>query len=123
MIIALMLVVGVLVVGGVVALGLRSWLSEEGQVADEIRSHESTDLVYLVPAGEDPAVLIAALHHAGYPSTTDSRDGHSRLLVDCPGGREHDRDEVRGVIEHAHLAGPDGVAFSGAGSVRFEDEG
>ena len=123
MIIALMLVIGVLVVGAVVALGLRSWLSDEGQTADEIRSHESTDLVYLMPVGQDPAVLIAALHHAGFQSTTDSRDGHSRLLVDCPGGREHDRDQVREVIEHAHIAGSDGVAFSGARGVRFEDEG
>ena len=123
MIIALMLVIGVLVVGAVVAWGLRSWLSDEGQAADEIRSHESTDLAYVIPVGQDPAVLIAALHHAGFQATTDSRDGHSRLLVDCPRGREEDRDQVRAVLEHAHVGSSDGVAFSGARGVRFEDEG
>jgi hypothetical protein len=118
MIVFAMLIVAVLVVGLVVALGLRRWTLDEAKV--ETRLHEPTThkLVYAVPAGQDPAVLIAALTRAGFVAVSDFEGGNERLLVECG---EVERARVREIIEHVDRAGFDGPEMHVA-HVTFEDE-
>lgn len=122
MIIAILIIVGIVVIGAATAIGLRNLFFAEGRQADEIRSHESTDLVYAVPAGQDPAVLITALHHSGFAATSDFRDGRSRILVDCPAGRDHDREPVRAILHGVHVTSLESPGPSARDGVRFEDE-
>lgn len=118
MIVFALLIVGVLVLGLIVALGLRRWTLDEGEV--EARLHDPTThkLVYAVPAGQDPGVLIAALARSGYVAVSDLEGGVERLLVECG---EVERARVRDIIEHVDRAGFDGPEMHVA-HVTFEDE-
>ena len=75
-------------------------------------------MAYVVPGGQDPAGLMAALTHAGFVSVTDSTGGTERLLVEC---EESDRGRVRSVLEQVERRGIDGSRLP-AGHVSFEDE-
>lgn len=113
-----MVVVGVFAVGVVLALALRSWTLGEAKTEARLRLPETHTVAYVVPEGQDPAIVMAALTHAGFVSVTDIEHGTRQLLVECT---ESDRAKVRSIIEHVDRAGFDGPEMH-VGHVSFEDE-
>lgn len=100
-----------------IILGARRWGMEDAEVDARLHSPSCHTVAYVVPEGQDPALLRVALTHAGYTTVLD-RGGDQRLLVECEEGH---RDDVRHVIEgvdHGGFEGPELVR----GHVRFEDE-
>ena len=104
-----------------VPLVLRSALREVEKTDERLHSPGAQTLNYIVPEGQDPTILVTALHHAGYEVVADPAGGEQRLLIGCPGGREADRAAIRAVIEHVQTTGIDGVGLR-VDHARFEDE-
>jgi len=78
-------------------------------------------LDYVVPEGQDPAVVLTALSREGYSATPEP--GQVNLLhIDCPSGPEQDRAAIRRIIESVHTTGIDSGAPFDPGSIRFVDE-
>jgi hypothetical protein len=113
-----MLTVAFLIVATGVMLGLRTWVLDEGKVEARLRSPGTHTLNYVVPDGQDPALLKAALARAHFASAVTTDGGAERLIVEC---EEKDRAQVRDVLEHVHGAGVGGPDEY-VGHVRFEDE-
>jgi hypothetical protein len=95
------LILGALTAGGFLFLSLRRWGIEEAQIEDRLRSPETHKVIYLVPEGDDPAVLRAALAQAGFVSAMDTGPDE-RLFVECT---EAEDGRVREIIEHAGQPG------------------
>lgn len=107
----------VVVVGVWLAMrGSRRWVLDVG--ATEVRLHdpETHTLSYLVPAGQDPTDLMAALAHAQFTTAVDTHGGNEHLLVAC---EESDRSKVRKVLSDASNAGSGGTRMT---HVTFVDE-
>lgn len=117
--IGLLLTVVLIAAGTVVVVGLRRWMQEEIRVEAVLREPDAHPLVYAVPDGQDPTILVSALRRAGFTAMGDMEGGVERLLVACPD--EEDRDRVRSTIEHVTSTGFDGVEMH-VGPVRFQDE-
>jgi len=78
-------------------------------------------LDYVVPAGQDPAVVLAALAAERYDASTDP--GQANLIhIACPGGADRERARVRATIEAVHTTAIDAGAPFDPGPVRFQDE-
>jgi hypothetical protein len=113
------LIVLVTLVAGVVVL--RRWSAGREQLGDELEDPGTPTLAYRVPAGQDPAVVLAALEGDGYVAAADPDD--TRLVrVRCPARLGCERARVRAVIETAAVTAMDTGAPIDAGPVRFEDE-
>lgn len=106
------------VLGVVVALALRSWMLGEARTEARLRSPGVHTVAYVVPEGQDVAVLMAAVRHAGFESITKIDGGTERLLVACG---EEDRARVRSILEHVHRIGFDGSERY-VDHVSFDDE-
>jgi hypothetical protein len=113
-----LLLIGFLVVGVVVIVFLKEWTQEEARTEARLRSPETHTIAYVVPEGQDPAILMAALAHVGFESMVDTAGPRERLLVAC---EETDRAQVRDVLEHVDRAGFSGPEMH-AGHVHFDDE-
>ncbi|MGY2875795.1 hypothetical protein ACVW00_002985 [Marmoricola sp. URHA0025 HA25] len=115
----------VVIVAGVVlavATGrLGGSLRRHKEVQDALLSDRTATLEYLVPTGQDPAVVIAALHKAGFTAATDPAPSGQRVLIECPEGVEHQRGDVRSIIESANRSTQQEGARLDLG-VRFSDE-
>jgi hypothetical protein len=111
------LMIGVAILLLVASVGVRQWSS--GQAATEAHLHEpgAHTVTYVLPDGEDPVSVLAALSHAGFTSVEDHAGVHDRVLVECG---DEDREQVREVIAHVEHREYDGAAV--AGRVVFEDE-
>lgn len=109
----------VLVLGVVVALALRSWERAEERDEAVFDAPTASKVRYEVVDGQDPAVLVAALHHAGFHARAHLEGGVEVLRVLC---QEHERPVVRAVIEGVDRTGFDGVPLH-VGAVRFVEEG
>ena len=117
--IALPIVFTVLLVLGVaVALAMRSWVREEARMEALIESPETHTVSYAVPDGQDPAILAAALHQAGFTARAHLEGGFEVLRIAC---NEQQRAQVRSVIEHVDRTGFEGVPMH-IGHARFVDE-
>lgn len=113
----LIFVLGVVALVGL-ALFLGSWARDEARLEARLHEPGAHTLAYVVPNGQDPAVLMAALAGAGFTAIVDLYGGRERLLVECG---EDDRARVREVIEHVDRGGIDGPEMH-VGHVSFEDE-
>jgi hypothetical protein len=107
-----------LVLAVLVALALRSWGREEARMEALIESPETHTVSYVVPDGQDPAIVAAALHEAGFPARAHLEGGFEVLRIACA---EQERDTVRSVIEHVDRTGFDGAPMHIA-HARFVDE-
>lgn len=96
---------------------LRRWELEEVKVETRLRAPEAHKVVYVVPEGQDPAVLRAALTGAGFVTVMDESGGAERLLVEC---EPQDRARVQQIIEHVERTGFEGVELH-VSHVRFEN--
>lgn len=118
MIVLGMLLVGALVLGLVVALALRNATLDEARTEARLRDPGTHKVSYVVPNGQDVAVLVAALAQEGFTSVGDLEGGTELLLVEC---EPQERTQVRGIIEHVSRTGFDGAPMQ-VGPVAFEDE-
>ncbi|HLN79177.1 MAG TPA: hypothetical protein VK204_19185 [Nocardioidaceae bacterium] len=114
-----MLLVGVVVLSVALMLALRRWTLDEARTETRLHQPGAHTVVYAVPNGQDPAILMAALSREGFTAVSDTEGGQERLLVECPD--EHDRAQVRSIIEHVDRAGFDGPEMH-VSHVSFEDE-
>jgi len=112
-----LLVVTVLAVPVALILGARRWGMAEAAVDARLHSASAHTVAYVVPEGQDPALVRVALSHAGFVTVLD-RGGDQRLLVECEESR---REQVRQVIEAIDEPELTGAEVH-AGHVRFVDE-
>ena len=108
----------VLVLGVVVALALRAWERAEERDEAVFDAPTTPKVCYEVVDGQDPAVLVAALHHAGFHARTHVVGGVQVLRILC---QEHERSVVRQVLEGVGRTGFGGVPTY-VGAVRFVED-
>lgn len=118
-IIAIIVVVIVIIVIAAVVTGGGVLKKSADQGDEPIQDlHGPGALRYHPPAGQDPAIVVAALNKDGFEAASESVRGRTLVIVS---GAEADRERVRQAIGHAS-----GSAFtdpeSVQGGVRFEDE-
>lgn len=98
-----MVVIALMVIGGivVVTLGsfvlLRGWGMDVSRTEAELHEPDAHAESFAVPAGRDPAIVMAALHGAGFMAVEETPE---RLLVACP--HAGDADRVRLLVDHAY---------------------
>lgn len=101
--------VGLVALVAVVVVTMRL-LKDESLVRErvdaELHDTRTPSLQYVVPTGDDPVIVMAALERAGYTAVVDSRGTHQVVLVKCPDGVESARSDVRRVIERAGAVAP-----------------
>jgi hypothetical protein len=116
----LLLFIAVALVGGL-AFVLRAHAAKRERVDEELHDARTPTLEYAVPTGQDPAVILAALHREGYTATVDPNAAHQIVMVKCPEGLEAQRERVRSAIESANVTtADDGIPLRV--DVRFRDE-
>lgn len=116
--IATMLLAGFVVIGLVFMLALRKWTFAEARTEARLRSSDTPTVAYVVPHGQDPALLMTALVREGFVSVPDIVGGVERLLIECD---ESDRARLRRILEHVDRTGTGGTAMH-AGRARFDGE-
>lgn len=77
---------------------LRRWGMEQSDVENRLRAPGAHTVSYVVPEGQDPALVRTALAHDGFESVLD-RTNVQQLLVRCDLG---DRNRVREIIGRVH---------------------
>jgi hypothetical protein len=111
-----------IVVVSVLLLVTREWVARRATRADDLARADSAPLDYLVPTGQDPAVITAALSAEGYAAAPQPGETHL-LHISCPAGQERERAHVRATISGGHRTGiDDAQAHFDLGTVRFVDE-
>lgn len=102
----------------ILAVGLRNWGRNDARTEARLRSPDTHTVAYVVPDGQDPAILMAALAGAGFTAVVDTSGRSERVLVACD---EAERDRVRSILEHVHRTSFDGAEMDVA-HVAFDDE-
>lgn len=102
----------------VVMLALRGWGRDEARQDAVLDSPATHTVSYVVPDGQDPAILAAALHNAGFTARAHLEGGFEVLRIAC---EEEQRAEVRSIIEHVDRTGFDGAPMHIA-HAKFVDE-
>ena len=92
--------VALVVIPALVVLALRQWGQQDSQTESRLLSPGVHTLSYVVPTGQDPAPLRAALAHEHFSSVMGHGDSGHCLIVEC---REGQRARVREIIEHTLL--------------------
>ncbi|HET8603669.1 MAG TPA: hypothetical protein VFM09_07050 [Marmoricola sp.] len=111
------LVVVALVLPVVLVMTLRRWELDEAKVESRLRAPGAHKVTYVVPTGQDPAVLRAALSGAGFTSVVDEEAGAEWLVVGC---EAQERARVREVLEHVEHTRFEGTMR--AEQVRFAED-
>lgn len=101
-IITAMLLIGVVAVGLMLMLALRKWTVAEMRLEDRLRSPGTPTVSYVVPAGQDPVVVMTALAREGFVSVPEIHDGTESLLVECA---EADRTRLQRTLERTGAPG------------------
>jgi hypothetical protein len=89
--------------------------------ADRLESPQTETLTYTLPPGQDPAVVLAALERDGFTALSPVTGGRPQVIVECPNGRERNREPVRRALEGAGTTGFEGEPLDTHG-VQFDDE-
>ena len=112
-----LLVLTVLVVPLLVLGMMRRFGMQEAATETALLSPGAHTVAWVVPEGEDPALVRTHRSHAGFVSVLD-HSGDQRLVVECePGNREM----VRDIIAHAAHTSFDGAALQPS-QLRFDDD-
>src|SRR5689334_3864818 len=92
-------------------LAVKRFSAREVQHSDRLQRDDRTTLRYEVPAGQDPAVVLAGLRQAGYDASADSEPGPSSpiVIIGARGGGDPDREAVRRTL--ADLDGSNVVPY------------
>jgi len=113
--------VALVAIAALVLYLLREQSLARERVEAELHDPGTPTLEYVVPTGEDPVVVLAALERAGYTAGVDTRGARQVVLVKCPDGTERSRQKVRSVIEAAGVSTPK-IETQSRADVRFRDE-
>ena len=108
-----------IVVAVAIARGARTWGQRRVETHDELAG-PATTLDYVVPSGQDPALLVSALRQDGYEAAPDPRDTDV-LHIECPGGLDRERPRVRATLQSVRRTGFEGAPMDPE-PVRFADE-
>jgi len=114
---ATLLVLTVMVVPLVLLLVMRRFGMEQADAERTLLSPDVPTVAWVVPDGEDPALVRTRLAHAGFSSVLD-HSGGQRLVVRCGPA---DRDRVREIIAGTEHATFDGQALQPS-QLRFDDD-
>ena len=106
------MIVPLLVLGALRAFGMKEVDNERA-----LLSPGAHTVAWVVPEGEDPALVRTHLSHAGFTSVLD-HSGDQRLVVECEPG---DRELVRDIIAHAAHTTFDGQTLQPS-QLRFDDD-
>jgi hypothetical protein len=93
-------------------------------VADQAETLERPDtdtLTYTLPPGQDPALVVSALQRDGFTALSPVTGGRPQVVIECPQGRDHSREQARRVLESISTTGFEGEPMDTDG-VRFDDE-
>jgi hypothetical protein len=112
-----------LVIGGFAFLiGALTKSSAAGHVDPAEAAEAEHNLHYLVPHGQDPAVLRAALHEAGYDSASEALPEGDVLTIVLHDGTTADVERVRQVLTDTHDTTLSDPAQAGPVQVRFREK-
>ena len=107
-------------------LAVKRFSAREVQHSDRLQRDDRTTLRYEVPAGQDPAVVLAGLRQAGYDASADSEPGPSSpiVIIGARGGGDPDREAVRHDVAAVEIGegAPDESAPVQQARPRFVDE-
>ena len=112
----------VVLVGVALAVAVKRWADERAIRVDQLALSPFETLEYVVPPGQDPALVLAALEGAGYQTAPDPAAGSRLIHIECRFGRDHERARVREVIESSAVATIDDGTTQGPPPVVFVDE-
>ncbi|HET7066262.1 MAG TPA: hypothetical protein VFI21_01520 [Nocardioides sp.] len=118
-------VILVLIVLVLAAVAIKRYSGAEVRRSDRLQNADRPTLRYEVPAGQDPAAVLAELQSSGYDASADSEPGPSSpiVIIGSTSGGPPDREELRSLLARS----PVSVESSADGSinrppVRFMDE-
>ena len=119
-------VVFVLVVVVVGVLAMRRFRRESVEQSDRLQDSARPTVSYVVPPGQDPALLVATLVGEGYDASPDSEPGASSpiIIIGSRRGGVLDREQVRQALvrlDHSNI-NPDESGRLERPPVRFTDE-
>ena len=97
----LLLLVGIPIIGAVLFMSLRHWGIEDARTEARRHAPGAHTVTCVIPDGQDPAVLRAALTRAGFVCVHEPRPPE-RLLVEC---EPEDRARIREIADQTHPAG------------------
>jgi len=112
----------VVIAGVALVVALKRWADERAIRDDQLALSPFETLEYVVPLGQDPAMVLEALDNAGYPAAPDPAPGSRLIHVECRFGRDHERARVRGVIAGSAVATVDDGSPPSPHPVLFVDE-
>ena len=84
------------------------WVRRQERERNEITDPRRESVVFEVPEGQDPAVIVTALRNDGLEATEVVRQGRQRIVIACPEGRADLRARARAVIAHEARLGFEG---------------
>lgn len=116
----IIIVVVFVALAALVLLWMLRWSKDRAATAEALESPATETLEYVVPHGQDPVVVTAALENAGFTTRIDSTG--EVLHIHCPDGREQARDRARAVIAEADSSAIEHGQPLGRGRVTFLDE-
>jgi hypothetical protein len=114
---ATLLVLTVMIVPLLVIAMMRRFGLEEADTERALLSPGAHTVSWVVPEGEDPALVRTRLAHEGFVSVLD-RSGDQRLVVGC---EPHERERVRAVIAGTAHTTFDGRPLQPSG-LRLDDD-
>jgi hypothetical protein len=94
-------VVLLVIVAVVAVMAVKRFSRSEMEHADRLQDLDRPTLMYEVPAGQDPALVLVTLTQAGYDVSHDAEPGPSSpiLIIGAPHGGPPDRESVRETLE------------------------
>lgn len=97
------------------------WARSQNARSRRITGPETETLEYVVPPGQDPAAVVAALAGEGFEAVTTTVHGQETVHIASPTGRDRIRAQARAVIAHESGRNLEGDPMPGR-EVRFSDE-
>jgi hypothetical protein len=113
----------IVIVAAAIALTIARNTRRAREHTDRVADPTHGSLHYLVPAGQDPAVVLLELKRAGYDAVPNPQGGHpSEIAVATPAGGVPEREELRHAIERITRLNIHGDRVGNLPPVRFVDE-
>ena len=97
--------------------------SAAGHVNPDVAAREEHHVDYLVPQGQDPAVVRASLKEAGYDTAARTEPAGESLAIVLHDGTHADKEHVREVLASERSTDFGGPPVVDTAPVRFLDEG
>src|SRR5262249_20662694 len=98
-------VIALLVVLVVAAVAVKQFGSRSVEQGDRLQTETKPTVRYEVPAGQDPAAVLAEVRDAGYDASPESEPGPSSpiLIIGASDGGAPDRERLRRLLARASV--------------------